>query len=194
MGHIRRVESVIPFCAIISRHPPAFEWAREQLTTLWGPLAEASEPMTFEASGYYASEMGTGLSKMLVAAVQPRDPAEMARWKTATNRLEAEYAVLQERAEPGESEREQSLLRPLNLDPGYISQSKLVLATVKDRDHRVYLRHGIFAEVTLRYLRSGWTENPWTYPDYRTAAVKTFAQECRARLRQHLAAHDGWRR
>lgn len=204
MGHIRRVESVIPFCAIISRRPHAFDWSRRQLTTLWGPLAETSEPMPFEASGYYTREMGTGLSKILVAAVQPRDPAELARWKTATNRLEAEYAALQRRPEPGQGEPEQTEpeqaeagqaeLRPLNLDPGYISQSKLVLATVKDRDHRLYLSDGIFAEVTLRYLRSGWTDNPWTYPDYRTAPVKTFANECRARLRRHLAARDGWRR
>lgn len=189
MGHIRRVEPVIPFCAIISRDEPAFAWARQQLTAFWGPLAEASEPMPFEASGYYTSEMGSGLRKILVAAAMPRDPGEVAAWKTATNQLEAEYASLTH-----DTEAEHGPQRPLNLDPGYISQSKLVLATVKDRDHRIYLSDGIFAEVTLRYLRSGWTDNPWTYPDYRTAPVKAFALKCRARLRQHLAAHDGWRR
>lgn len=189
MGHIRRVESVIPFCAIISRHVPAFDWARQQLSALWGPLAEASAPMPFEASGYYASEMGTELRKILVAAATPRDPGELAAWKTATNQLEAEYARL-----PKDVGSEHGQQRPLNLDPGYVSQSKLVLATVKDRDHRIYVGDGIFAEVTLRYLRSGWTDNPWTYPDYRTAPVKAFALQCRARLRQHLAAHDGWRR
>ena len=189
MGHIRRVETVIPFCANISRHEPAFDWARQQLAALWGPLAEASEPMPFEASGYYAGEMGTELRKILVSAATPRDPGELAGWKTASNQLETEYARLSQGAPGGPAAQ-----RPLNLDPGYISQSKLVLATVKDRDHRLYLSDGIFAEVTLRYLRSGWTDNPWTYPDYRSAPVKAFARECRARLRQHLAAHDGWRR
>lgn len=184
MAAICRVEAVIPFSAIISRHDEAFAWARDQLATIWGPLAAAGPAVPFKASAYYAGEMGEGLRKIMVAAEHPRDPAELASWKVATNAFEAEYAALAEPAEP----------RPLNLDPGYISQSKLVLATVKDRDHRLYLREGIFAEVTLRYLRSGWTENPWTYPDYRTDPVKTFATECRKRLREHLAAQDGWRR
>jgi hypothetical protein len=48
--------------------------------------------------------------------------------------------------------------RPLNLDPGYLTEAKLVLATTKDRNHRLYLDRGIFAEVTLCYQRggSGW--------------------------------------
>ncbi|WP_164103051.1 DUF4416 family protein [Candidatus Laterigemmans baculatus] len=184
MARICRVEAVIAFSAIISRHEEAIQWACERLALLWGPLPVVSPPMPFEASEYYANEMGSGLRKIMVAAERPRDPSELADWKVATNALEADYAALSPAAEP----------RPLNLDPGYISQSKLVLATVKDRDHRLYLREGIFAEVTLRYLRSGWTENPWTYPDYRTDPVKTFANQNRLRLREFLKAEDGWRR
>lgn len=184
MARICHVEAVIPFSAIISRYEEAIQWASEKLATLWGPLAIISPPMPFEASEYYANDMGMGLRKILVAAERPRDPSELASWKIATNALEAEYAAWTNTAEP----------RPLNLDPGYISQSKLVLATVKDRDHRLYLRDGIFAEVTLRYLRSGWTENPWTYPDYRTDPVKTFANQNRKRLREFLKAENGWRR
>lgn len=184
MARVCHVESVLPFCAIISRYDDAFQWAQRQLVALWGPLTEVGAAMPFMAADYYGADMGTGLRKILVAAEQPRDPSELASWKVATNALEADYAVASGAPEP----------RPLNLDPGYISQSKLVLATVKDRDHRLYLREGVFAEVTLRYLRSGWTDNPWTYPDYRTDPVKEFANRNRQRLREYLAAEDGWRR
>ena len=56
--------------------------------------------------------------------------------------------------------------RRVNIDPGYISQSKLVLATTKDHSHRIYLGQGIFAEVTLRYYKGTFRAWEWTYPDY----------------------------
>jgi hypothetical protein len=114
---------------------------------------------------------------------QVTDPAGLADWKTITNDWEREAAA----EFPGER------VRPLNLDPGYITQAKLVLATVKDRDHRVYLRDGIFAEVTLNFVGGRWVEHRWTYPDYRTADVAEFATRCRTRLREHLRAVGAFR-
>ena len=95
-----------------------------------------------------------------------------------TNFWEADYAANSNHVED----------RPLNLDPGYISQAKLVLATTKDRDHRIYLRDGMFAEVTLTYVGKSWQHHRWSYPSYRTKDVAEFASECRQRLREHLRA------
>ena len=78
--------------------------------------------------------------------------------------------------------------RPLNLDPGYITQAKLVLATTKDRDHRIYLRDGIFAEITLNYTAKRWVHHRWSYPDYRTGEVAEFALACRNRLARLVAS------
>ena len=184
MGRVKRVEPVIAFCAVISRHADAPGWVRPRLETLLGPLEPVDAGVPFEAEAYYREEMGSGICKHLIAAEMPCDPAGLADWKLATNAMEREYAETHDHPEP----------RPINLDPGYISQGKLVLATVKDRDHRIYLRDGIFAEVTLRYLRTGWTDNPWTYRDYRSEVLKQFAGRCRERLRAHLVAADGFRR
>jgi hypothetical protein len=76
--------------------------------------------------------------------------------------------------------------RPLNLDPGYVSEAKLVLATTKDRDHRLYLQRGIYAEVTLHYYHRKWTPRDWTYPDYRSDEYHLFLDKCRDYLRQRL--------
>jgi hypothetical protein len=79
--------------------------------------------------------------------------------------------------------------RPLNLDPGYLTEAKLVLASTKDRDHRVYLDRGIYAEVTLHYQRGrGWQPRPWTYPDYRSEPYLQFFTRCRQYLRKHKHA------
>ena len=176
MAEIQLVEPVVRFCGLISRHPDAIQWAMEKISKEWGAPVLQSVPIPFEAGGYYRSSMGDDLMKTLVAFEGFLDPAGLADWKLLTNQWEADYASLGRHEET----------RPLNLDPGYTSQAKLVLATTKDRDHRIYLREGIFAEVTLTYVRKKWEHHRWSYPTYRGAEVASFSQQCRERLRRHL--------
>jgi hypothetical protein len=66
--------------------------------------------------------------------------------------------------------------------------AKLVLATTKDRQHRLYLGQGIYAEVTLRFTGGRFVPWEWTYPDYRTPDYLAFFDAVRRRYRQQLAA------
>ena len=63
------------------------------------------------------------------------------------------------------------------------STGKLVLATTKDRDHRLYLGEGIYAEVTLHYQGGAWRARPWTYPDCARGDYHEFFLRCREHLR-----------
>ncbi len=56
--------------------------------------------------------------------------------------------------------------RRVNIDPGYVSQAHLILATGKGYAHRPYLRDGIYADLTLMYRDRKFHSLPWTYPDY----------------------------
>ncbi|MEM8680048.1 MAG: DUF4416 family protein, partial [Planctomycetota bacterium] len=76
--------------------------------------------------------------------------------------------------------------RPLNIDPGYLTLSKLVLASTKNHAHRIYLREGIFAEITLRYQARAWQPWDWTYPDYRRVDFGQFFDRCREYLKTTL--------
>ena len=176
MAATRFVEPVMRFCAVITRHADARSWAVDRLTQAWGEVSIISEPIPFEAGGFYTATMGADLMKVLIAPGKPLDPGDLADWKHQTNQWENEYAEASSYAEP----------RPLNLDPGYMTQAKLVLATTKDRDHRIYLRDGMFAEVTLTYVGKQWVHHRWSYPSYRTDEVAKFAGACRDRLRRHL--------
>ena len=73
--------------------------------------------------------------------------------------------------------------RPLNLDPGYLTEAKLVLASTKDHAHRIYLGEGIYAEVTLNYRKRAWQKCPWTYPDYQRQDFQAFFTQCRQAIR-----------
>ncbi|MEK6728917.1 MAG: DUF4416 family protein, partial [Planctomycetota bacterium] len=70
--------------------------------------------------------------------------------------------------------RQYPVKRPVNIDPGYINESRLILASTKDFSHRIYLRDGIYAEVTLNYRKGRYETFPWTFPDYKTAGYHDF--------------------
>ena len=76
--------------------------------------------------------------------------------------------------------------RKINLDPGYISQAKLVLATTKDYSHRLYLNQGIFADLHLQFYQGSFRKQPWTYPDYQQKDVILFFNQARNRYLHQL--------
>ena len=184
MAPILLIEPVVKICAIISGIDEARDWAKTRIASRWGTIAECSVEIPFEAGGYYTQQMGSKLTKTLIAVEAFADPAGLADWKHETNRWEHEYA----------QGSNSNVTRPLNLDAGYLSQAKLLLGTTKDRDHRIYLRDGMFAEITLNYVGKRWIHHRWSYPSYRTEEVADFAVACRKRLRTHLIATGQLRR
>jgi hypothetical protein len=74
----------------------------------------------------------------------------------------------------------------VNIDPGYIALGKFVLATTKDRDHRIYVGQGIFAEVTLSYRTGSFAAREWTYPDYASSQYIELLNELRHAYRLQL--------
>jgi Domain of unknown function (DUF4416) len=169
MGDIRRPAPVLLIVAATSRHEAALTWARQRCEGHFGKVVLESAPFEFTETDYYTPTMGTELKKQFLAFERLIDAADLAAIKLQTNDWEAEYAALGRHAES----------RPVNLDPGYITPAKLVLASTKDHAHRIYLRDGIFAEVTLVYRQRKWQPLEWTYPDYRRDDYQQFFSECR---------------
>ena len=177
MGDIHPPQPVLRLVAIVSRYNDALEWAQGRIEQTWGPPALVSDTFAFDDTDYYAAAMGTGLRKQFVATSVLMDPATLPDAKRLTNDWEAEYATERDFPEP----------RPLNLDPGYIAEAKLVLASTKNHSHRIYLARGIYAEITLGFSRSqGWLAMPWTYPDYQREDFQQFFTRCREHLRAEL--------
>lgn len=179
MGELKPPRPVLRLLILFSRHAEALDWGRRQAEDHWGPVALASDRFVFDQTDYYRAAMGGDLRKQLLAFERLMDPAELADAKLLGNQWEADYARLAPMPDAP---------RPLNLDPGYLTEAKLVLASTKDRDHRLYLRDGVFAEVTLHYRGGGWKTRPWTYPDYATAGYHLFLDRCREYLRARYRA------
>lgn len=152
-----------------------FETAERETSARFGSIDAASEIMPFDQTDYYEDELGPNLLRKFVAFDRLINPKDLVAAKLFTNELEERI-----------SEQEGSERRVVNLDPGYISLSKLVLASTKDYSHRIYMGDGIFAEVTLHYANRQFNPWPWTYPDYKTAAYRLFFDSIRRKYIEAL--------
>lgn len=166
MGQVRPVSLVKLLAGLIAADQSLFQAVTERLEKEWGLVDCASEIMDFTYTRYYEEEMGSPLYRRFVSFQKLIDPGALAGKKLFTNSLESEFA-----REGGK--------RKINIDPGYLAPAKLVLATTKDRSHRIYLGQGIYAEVTLFYYRGKFEPLPWTYPDYRSGAYRNYFERVR---------------
>jgi hypothetical protein len=170
--------------AAFSRHDRALGWARGRLEQEFGPVERTSPSFVFDQTAYYAATMGPDLRKQFFVFADLVAADRLAALKLRTNALEQELAGSGQYAE----------VRPLNLDPGILTLGKFLLATTKDQAHRVYLRDGIFAEVTLRFHAGAFEPWPWTYADYRQPALLDFLRQARDDYRRLLRGRTPTRR
>lgn len=124
----------------------------KRLAVLYGQPDYVSGQMPFDYTDYYAPEMGEALVRRFLSVEKLIRPESLPDIKLATNEIEEES--LRDRQ------------RQINIDPGYLSQAHLILATGKGYTHRPYLRDGIYADLTLIYQGKKFCALPWTYPDY----------------------------
>jgi len=169
MGQPKPHEPVCLIVGMLSAWPELLDRAGEALVSRLGPVLRQSDTFPFDFTDYYRDEMGDGIKRKFLAFERPFPPARLVRVKLMTNEMEAMFA-----------REHRQVPRPVNLDPGYLTPAKLVLATTKDYAHRIYMHSGIYAEVTLTYHRGTYQPMPWTYPDYRTEAYRHFFDEVRA--------------
>ncbi|MBU4561509.1 DUF4416 family protein [bacterium] len=131
-----------------------FEEALKVLEKKYGPVDYKSPLLPFDKTDYYKEEFGKDLKRKFYSFKKLIEAEDLPKVKIFANNLEKKLS------EKGN--------RSINLDPGYLTPAKLVLATTKDYQHRIYYGKGIYGEVTLRYKKKSFIPWEWTYPDYRT--------------------------
>ncbi|MDD5131187.1 MAG: DUF4416 family protein [bacterium] len=173
MGAIRKVEKVKLIIGMIAGDPALFGKAALHLVKIYGPADFTSDIVPFDKTSYYEKEMGRNLQRRFISFKRLILPDKLILIKRQTNKLE--FILSQNRQH-----------RAINLDPGYLEYGKLVLATTKDHQHRLYLGQGIFGEVTLRYTNGSFTPWEWTYPDYATQEYINIFNHIRKLYQQQL--------
>lgn len=127
-------------------------------------------------SRYYDSETGGPVWKYLCCLKDLRFPEELVRIKLLTESVQGKFLTARENRE----------CRDVNIDPGYLNGWQVVLASVKNFTHRIYLEQGVYAETTLLFQKGNFLKLPWTYADYLSEPVLDFLSRVRSEWnRQH---------
>ncbi|HUX12036.1 MAG TPA: DUF4416 family protein [Spirochaetia bacterium] len=164
------VKLVIPTLTAATEFLPRI---RSELETAFGPIDYESRLLPFNYTEYYESEMGPDLRRIFYSIGPLFGPEQLADIKLRTDAIEKTFSV--------------DSRRKVNLDPGVLSLSRFILATTKDHAHRIPLKGGIYAEVTLMYHKNGFEPLPWTYPDYRTPEYGEILSVIRGIYRRQLS-------
>ena len=173
-GKIRIPRLVKPVAAIMTREREYLAQAAGRLSEILGETDLESPVFPFDQSEYYRAEMGPSLLKQFFSFGPLRRPEDLVRLKRRTAACERLH-----RAPQGG--------RLVNIDPGYWSDAKLVLASTKNYSHRICLGRRIFGEVTLRYHQGSLQPLEWTYPDYRSRLALDFFEKVRRTYLQQIA-------
>ena len=150
--------------------------AADMLTDKFGNADFTSDVWQFDKTDYYKDQTGTRILRQFISFDKLIDPGRLAKIKLRTNKLEQKLAKALRVPLP----------RPVNLDPGIIEPSKLVLATTKNYSHRIYIGRKMYAEVTLIFDKGRWHPLDHTYPDYRQQCYFDFFDKVRVRLLEQL--------
>jgi hypothetical protein len=176
MGLPRAPSPVKFFVALLCNDSTLFSSVEQNLVSHLDAIDLWSEVFSWNVTDYYREEMGAPLFRKFVSFGSLLEPSKLAEIKLGTQNIEAQYR--HRRRNKGE--------RSVNLDPGYVEATKIVLASTKNAGHRVYLSGGIYAEATLQFRGGGFEPFPYTYPDYRWPETLAFFAGVRSRYLQQL--------
>ncbi len=167
------------FAAVLYADAAALEEALPRLAAAFSPLEQRGAPHPFDQTDYYAVEMGAGLQRVLVSFARLEPPGWLVEAKRAAIVIEDALRVAGRRR--------------VNVDVGYLDLGKVVLASSKGRPSKLYLAHGIWADLTLTYAQGRYQPLPWSFPDFRSGRYDAELLALRTRYKAQLREATGER-
>jgi hypothetical protein len=171
MRRSRREEAVI-FVGSLCSSPEVFASVAPVLQKKFGDTLYESPSLPWNYSSYYDEELGAPLFRNFLFFDPIVDPVSLPDAKRATVEMEEEFST--------------EGRRRINLDPGYLTLAKVVLASTKNYSHRIYLGKGVFCELELFYEKGRFNPLPYTYFDYREKAFISIFVDARRSLKKKL--------
>ena len=176
MGTIRDIQPVKLICGLTFAEDIDVDRVIADVEDAFGTVEERSPVFEFTFTSYYREEMGDNLKKLFLSFSGLIHPGQLPSIKLRMNRIEKTWSTEGNRT--------------INLDPGYITGAKLVLASTKDFAHRVFLADGIYGDVQLQFCQNRFWKEQWTFPDYQTDEAMAFFHRVRERYIQEEKGRD----
>jgi len=166
----REFKKVKLFTGVIYKDFKCFKKVKDILENHFSGIDLESCEIPFVFTEYYNEEFGTPLFRKFISFTDKINPEEISGIKKFTNNIEIN--MLRDKR------------RTVNIDPGYISDANVVIATAKNHYHRVPLSGGIYAhiEYVIKNKRLHFLE--WTYPDFKSEEYLKFFKELKTLFKQ----------
>ena len=174
MSTKRHQEEALLFVGALFSSHEIFDRNLPELENHFGPILLQSPVMSWDHSQYYRDELGIPISRRFIFFERPIDASLLPEIKLLTDDIE--YGNLKEGK------------RQINLDPGYLTEAKVILASTKNYSHRIYLGRGIYAEQEYIFSKGSYQPLSHTYTDYRNSEYLKVFSQARQRFRQLLSA------
>ena len=127
-----------------------YEKALKILKKEFGEIKKSSQVFDFDFTNFYEKEFGKDLKKayFIFGKIEKEHLPDI---KHLCFELEMKFSVGGNRF--------------VNIDPGYLTKNSFVLASFKERAHRIYLSKGVYADLQLVKENKEWKSFKWTFPD-----------------------------
>lgn len=169
MGRPAPPERTLLFVGALYNEKAYLSMAKERLKSSFGEVVMESPQYEWNYSDYYMDELGWPINRVFLFFKNKINPESLADVKLLTNGIEEQLSKVGK--------------RNINLDPGYLTLSKVVLASTKNYSHRIYIGKGIYVEVTLLYRDGRYQPHLFTYKDYASDEYAEIFGEARKILR-----------
>lgn len=152
MGIPKPPEKAILFVGTLFSKNEYYFQAIQSLGKFFGEVIMESPLIKWDFSDYYKKEIGEPIYRRFIFLKNLIEQENLSDIKLTTNDIEKSLSS------DGK--------RNINLDPGYLTPAKIVLASTKDYSHRIYLKDGIYGEVTLIFRQGRFVPHINTYRDF----------------------------
>jgi len=174
MGRVKAPEPAVLFIGTLYSDAEIFKRSKEIIEENFGDILLESPSTVWEYSSYYKDELGWPLFRQFIFFKNLIDPGILSDIKLKTNEIEDTLSS--------------GGRRRINLDPGYLTLSKIVLASTKNYAHRIYLGKGIYGEVSLLFKDGIYNSYLYTYRDYRDKTSIDIFMNARELFKKMLSA------
>jgi len=145
--------------AVMYASDELFNNVKDELIQKYGELKAESNPYDFDFTSYYEKEMGSGLKKKFLIFKKEIIKEDLTEIKLFITEIEKKLSIENK--------------RKVNIDPGYLSENELVLATFKAKDFKEKISDKVWVHKVLEF-NGKIKEFFHTFADYKVKENQDF--------------------
>ena len=157
------------FFALMYKNKEILEKTIDLLKNNFGGIVSKSPGYDFNFTDYYEKEFGTNLKKTIIILDKKINKNDLTEIKIKITEIEKNHSS------DGK--------RTINIDPGYVNDKEVVLASFKKKDFKEDLGDGVYAHKVLEFENGEVKSFFHTFADYKSKLVQEFFLKS---IEQHL--------